>query len=905
MGLLLLFKSLLPGAVGDLFATHVQVKGHTKKDGTFVTPHSAIRHKAVHPEPQARTPDLFSVQHPNVPHEENDDASPSTQPPREEGFAGAVGRVLSEDGSFSAEDVAGQWADGSTEEVLDLLHADVSGFAVLPGGRWMRMSDYLDRKRPKDGIGEIHQALSSDKIEEHLRPRLEQQARALTEATLTNAAEMRVEPEGSEMLSDDPSSPNYRYRDTGYVAGSRKELAATVIRAAAREGRQVLPTQIDWTEIEQNHREARELITKSNLFGAVDWSILRERGMEPGAGFLIDRVYAAIGTAPEDTAQARQDYALGLQTIRARLERCNTPDEVGAAIDEIGKEYTGRLLTAEETSAYQLLVAGQQAAWREQRKHEDAAKPLYDAAQSARAAVYPISREIENRKARKWAAKPELEDKLAAATALAERLWDEWGQKLEEGRPRAEAAREIVRRAGVAMDALVQQATIRNATTNPLHRAWRTLGERFLGVIQYRSSKGSEVFAKHVAAARSGKVSDWSWAEKEGAAAAPRISKESTRFQLTVPDTFTRIGGRQVSTPSTGELKARFGLRDVQSGNWVLCDQASAKWHTEQAAAGLADLADVIGADDALIAFNGRLALAFGARGHGSAGFKDGAPRAHYETVQRVINITKMQGGGSLAHEWFHALDNLIGEAESGRPGKADDFMSVAPELVPAGPIRDAVVALRSAMFDGVEREVEPIAYTKHHVRMAELNVDRPTPSIVARKIKAAGDVHAAVRAVDEHFSPDGKPPTSRKMKQLARDWRQIAVAHHHREAEGGTVDVQAGPSMSSFAIESARLDSGGKTYWSTAEEMAARAFQSYVEDKLADLGRRNDYLSALADNRHHEGNPYPAGEERRGINEAFDRLFQALRNARSLAKTLAVLDAYWKAGRKTAGESQ
>ena len=51
--------------------------------------------------------------------------------------------------------------------------------------------------------------------------------------------------------------------------------------------------------------------------------------------------------------------------------------------------------------------------------------------------------------------------------------------------------------------------------------------------------------------------------------------------------------------------------------------------------------------------FGGRLAFAFGARGHGPAA-------AHYELAQRVINLTKHGGPGCLAHEWAHGLDHHI-----------------------------------------------------------------------------------------------------------------------------------------------------------------------------------------------------------------------------------------------------
>lgn len=65
------------------------------------------------------------------------------------------------------------------------------------------------------------------------------------------------------------------------------------------------------------------------------------------------------------------------------------------------------------------------------------------------------------------------------------------------------------------------------------------------------------------------------------------------------------------------------------------------------------DLADVLHVDPKAISLNGTLGIAFGARGHGNA-------LAHYEPTHRVINLTKMKGAGSLAHEWFHAFDHAL-----------------------------------------------------------------------------------------------------------------------------------------------------------------------------------------------------------------------------------------------------
>lgn len=69
----------------------------------------------------------------------------------------------------------------------------------------------------------------------------------------------------------------------------------------------------------------------------------------------------------------------------------------------------------------------------------------------------------------------------------------------------------------------------------------------------------------------------------------------------------------------------------------------------------LLDLARALEIKPKDISLDGRLSIAFGARGHGNA-------LAHYEPLKEVINLTKMKGAGSLAHEWGHALDDFIGK---------------------------------------------------------------------------------------------------------------------------------------------------------------------------------------------------------------------------------------------------
>ncbi|EBZ5140158.1 hypothetical protein EBP35_26220, partial [Salmonella enterica subsp. enterica serovar Antsalova] len=110
----------------------------------------------------------------------------------------------------------------------------------------------------------------------------------------------------------------------------------------------------------------------------------------------------------------------------------------------------------------------------------------------------------------------------------------------------------------------------------------------------------------------------------------------------------------QNATPE--KFSDAFGFRGVQFGNYV--EGARRQSDLNRAYDSLMDMADVLKVPPKALSLNGRLGLAFGARGKGGKN----AAAAHYEPGQVAINLTKGNGAGSLAHEWFHALDNYFGQ---------------------------------------------------------------------------------------------------------------------------------------------------------------------------------------------------------------------------------------------------
>lgn len=915
-------------AVGPQEGDTKQEDGHTYvlRDGRW--------HRA-DPEPEQASPRSENAAAAPVSADPAPESLDTPQPPART-FEDALARHGEATGGapFRPEDVADHWDGRFADDVLDQLYARPDDFALLPDSTWQRMQDYTAAPDREDEIGRLSEALADAGATDDQRARWKRQLRLLAESLADRAPgqpEARepspvaapVEPPPDDL---DPSSPNYRYRDTGYIAGSRKELAAESIRQAARKGERVRTTDVDWTELEQNPREAKALITKANVFGDVDWQAMQERGVEPGAAFLISRIYASVATEPaDDSPEGRRHYTTAIDSLRDRAEQAKTPADVAKLLAEIADERDGLVLDARESAAMEAVQAIMRAEGEKYSALKTRERELEQAFSVANSARYRITAERDKRVRRGWKVAPEMEAEAKAAQAVADRA----AQALEDYRRQNGLTRETIQTktpdGGVSIrfheparsrydDAAriqrgIQASVIaRNQAENTLTRAWRSLGEPFNRVVDYRRYRGgSDAFAGHVAAVKAGKVRDWSWAEQKREV--KRATQQSTRFQLRVADRHERIGGRPVPVASTAALKDAFGLRDVQSGKWVLEDPNSAKFHTERCAEAFADLADLLGVPDQQVAMKGRLAMAFGARGQGAKGWAEGAAAAHYESIHRVINITKMAGGGSLAHEWFHFMDNVLSEAASGKPAGADSYATehaadLPPELGAAA--RDLV----ATMMGGPHRRIERMPYAESEVAWARGNVEAGAyyGGSVRKAIRDAATMQEAVDAVERlHQQGSFGALGRKKTTSNANTWRRIALIYHaerERAAKGLAADAPReaayahGPGMSLFLKDAVDLDRGvsGK-YWSQPKEMAARAFSAWCQDKLEQQGRRNTYLVAMADNAAYRAmgmpdRPFPESDERDRIVAAFDKFLGVLRDRGDLAKALALMAA-------------
>ncbi|RHX90254.1 class I SAM-dependent methyltransferase [Leptospira yasudae] len=177
--------------------------------------------------------------------------------------------------------------------------------------------------------------------------------------------------------------------------------------------------------------------------------------------------------------------------------------------------------------------------------------------------------------------------------------------------------------------------------------------------------------------------SDWSWAEKKKST--KQLNPNQKNLKRLPLGVILRKNGRaiQSSEISSKALSEDWGFRSVQFGNYM--DDKSSKDHITRFVASMKDLEDALEIDLKKVNIQGRLNMAFGARG------KPGQS-ASYSSNFRIINVTKTNGDGSVAHEFGHFFDHFC----TGKDSKRDrsHFISMNPKGEFVKPIRELISAI-------------------------------------------------------------------------------------------------------------------------------------------------------------------------------------------------------------------
>lgn len=335
-----------------------------------------------------------------------------------------------------------------------------------------------------------------------------------------------------------------------------------------------------------------------------------------------------------------------------------------------------------------------------------------------------------------------------------------------------------------------------------------------------------------------------------------------------------------------------FNFKGGEFGNWL--NENDRQQSLNYGYDAFMDLSKALSISPTDISLGNRLSIAFGSRGSGAA-------LAHYEPDREVINLTKMKGAGSLAHEWGHALDDIAGKmlGYKGFITNNEYSTNVIKELVDAMKFKTICnEETIKSQADDYEKQVIRIKqyiemlFPPEYLKPEDIN----TKNELVESIISNAEIYD--KNVIEYISTGKGNPDIDKLSQLRKatvgrviskeDRNDIARLQNqvsYKKRYIGTpkkVHTNFYDNSIQFDELYAKTENG---YWQNTTEMFARAFACYVSDKL---GNQSDYLCGHADltlgfgvDKNNELTiikAFPDGEERTLINGKIDKLIEFLK---------------------------
>jgi hypothetical protein len=285
---------------------------------------------------------------------------------------------------------------------------------------------------------------------------------------------------------------------------------------------------------------------------------------------------------------------------------------------------------------------------------------------------------------------------------------------------------------------------------------------------------------------------------------------------------------RQGKDVTSEQFSDAFGFRGVQFGNWVGqgVEKKARQGMLNQAYDALMDLATIVQIPPRAVSLNGTLGLAFGARGSGGAS-------AHYEPDTFVINLTKTRGAGTLAHEWFHALDNYFSH-------------------------KRGAVPMSGGMTQTDYRKANYVTYKPEALYVRK---DGRGTALTKERLEQIRKTSTGAYYAPDAWHVDPKHPQGIRP-----------------EVEQRFADLVKALDESPMKARAQLNDKAPEGYWSRIIERAARSFENYVISKMMEKGYHNDYLAnvkPVEDFSRDKGRyPYLLPAEVAPVAAAFDALF-------------------------------
>lgn len=370
------------------------------------------------------------------------------------------------------------------------------------------------------------------------------------------------------------------------------------------------------------------------------------------------------------------------------------------------------------------------------------------------------------------------------------------------------------------------------------------------------------------------------------------------------------------STKATGEdILNNFGFKGGEFGNWVTQNERQQFLNYAQDA--FTDLATALNVLPSDLGQNGDMNIAFGARGKGLT-----SAVAHFEPGKKVINMTRLKGAGSLAHEYGHSIDNWLSRLGGDSNGMVTERMynkKLSENMKSA--IKEVEDALNynittnqeevnkkntifeenrkksllyhlqylDKVFSGEAKKMKRIKGKYENVpievtQQQKNEYQKIRDTLVKGELQGEVDYKANPQTLKTEKTYPQPIDTIQKMyKEVVGrkiDDDTIYWLFRYGKPSKQVTEVKSESAYKKSSVELDRATGRKEAYFSRTDEMWARAFEAYVSDKLKAKGITNTYLVHSVNNGDYAlFNPFPAGEERHNINKAFDNLIQTMKD--------------------------
>ncbi len=346
-----------------------------------------------------------------------------------------------------------------------------------------------------------------------------------------------------------------------------------------------------------------------------------------------------------------------------------------------------------------------------------------------------------------------------------------------------------------------------------------------------------------------------------------------------------------------------FKFRGGEFGNWE--NQTERQMNLNNAYDAFADIAAALGVSKESITGEGKLAIAFGSRGHSKA-------LAHYEPDSKVINLTRMKGAGSLGHEWAHFLDNMLSSKTTGFATETDQYS--IPEL------KSLLTTMK--YYHRPLTEEEFISDKEQQLKRSEnlLNkwINSLFPTTKLSKEQQEQRLELISKLIDDSstnlnsyinffYANQEEPLALQELSNYRKACLDYIISKEDRKMLAGILEGMGRTKNKTFdSTATVRMETeffkgskffddhfsgAGKGYWASDVEMFARAFHCYLKDKLQEKNIRNDYLCGhseapvVTNEQGQQIAAIPFGKERIAINQAFDTLIEAVKEQGTILK--------------------